>query len=412
MASRSPFLWITELLCRLAGIDMAVQQAAPQPPPTPPAQIEALLLQELSDDTAEKGMVLVHFAPIVEPYAGRREHIMGVLEANAAAAFAGAAAGVQPAWVAETLVVRFTELPEAIDAVMALASRLLGADFDPSQLPARLLVQQPDGPVFEDLWPQPAAQERLARRLPQAVADDDALSFDFRPLWNIATEHPTGVICVPRLGGVDLTTDKLSLSETQAAAIDAQVVEHVAEHLVAAAGGQRFVGIPVHQTTLTDPALRKQALGPYMALPEDARAQAMFEVVAIGADCSRLQLGSALKPLKRAAKTVLGRFHVSHDDFSDLKTAGFAMVGTDISMSQRAEAELLPLLSDFAAAANAAHLATYVQGLTSVSLKTAAQSAGFDTVAGSPLADPLADDLGAFPFSFAELYGNVAAAVA
>lgn len=412
---RSPFLWITELLCRLAGIDMTgpVPDPAP-PPPTPPDQVEASLLKQWAapDDTATRAVIVVHFAPIVEPYVGRREHLMNVIEGSAAAAFAKVAdPTAQSAWFAESLVIRFaTELP-AIDTTIAIARRLLGADFDPSQLPARLLVHHRDGLAFEDLWPLPLAQERLAHRWSPKAPGSGALSLSFQPLWDVATAQPTAVVCVPRLSGVNLTSDKLAMTAAQAAAVDGEVVAHVARHLAAAAGSPRFIGMPIHQTTLTDDALRTQVFAPYLALPEAARRQAIFEVVAIGAECSRLRLGSVLQPLAGTAKAVIGRFHISQTDFSDLRHAGFAAVGTDISLSQRAEAELLPMLSAFATAAEAARLPTYVQGLVSLSLKTAAQAAGFHTVAGTPLADPLADDLGAFPFSFDEMYGHAVAAV-
>ncbi len=407
MVRHSPAFWTTERLCQLAGSDTAspTSSSAQPIPLIAPAQIEAVLLQALAatGDMPAETMIVVHFAPIIELYPGSRDHVIGVIEGNAAAAVRGQQ--LHPVWVAESLVLRFADPAPAIDAVIVLAGRLFGAEFDPGQLPARLLVRSAAGATFEDLWSRSAARDRLARGPTHGTLADEALTFEFRPLWHVATARAMGVICVPCLGDADLTSDQPGLTVSRAAAIDTEVVAHIAR-LLAAAGSRRLIGMPIHETTLADEALRQRALAPYMALPRAARARAIFEVVAIGADSSRLRLRSALRPLRRA--TILGRFHISQRDFSDLAAAGFSMVGTDIAMSQRAEAELLPMLSDFAAAAEAAHLPSYVQGLPSLSIKTAAQSAGFAAVAGDPVPDPLAVDLGPFPFSFDAMYGAVA----
>ena len=402
----SPLLWISEMLCRVAGVETTPDTPHVADAAIPGDQIEALLLTEIAAaDQPPGGVVLVHFTSILAPFPSRRDRLLAVLHSSAATACDGTQ--LRADWLSETLVLRFTDEGDAVTAIIAMARKLFGADFDPAKLPARALVLDAETPLFVDLWQQPAAQRLLADRI-QAPGNDKTLAFEYRPIWRTDTEDLAALVCVPRMAGIDLTSDKLDLSLEQTAAIDAQTIDHVAAQLEAAAAAGRVIGFPIHQTTLADAACCERALAGFLALPKAVQAHAVVEVVAIGDECSRLQLKTALAPLK-VAKAIWARFHISQCDFSDLSAAGISAVGTDIALSQRAEAELLPMLSEFADAANGQRLSTYAQGLATVSLKTAAQSAAFAMVSGEPVGDPLADDIGAYPLAFDALYGDLVA---
>ena len=62
------------------------------------------------------------------------------------------------------------------------------------------------------------------------------------------------------------------------------------------------------------------------------------------------------------------------------------------------------MLTAFAKGAEAAGLASYIQGVSSVSLKTGAASAGFEIIEGATVGE--ARDWGAYPLSPEALYGR------
>ena len=416
MTRWSGLRWITELLCRLAGIELREDEASAAQSLTDPDQLEAMLLDELTDsaDMLSRRMVVLHFAPILESCGSRRDRVVGVIDSMANRAFADhLTERDQHAWVAEALVLRLAAqgdedpIVRAVSAVFDLAQRLLGSDFDPAVLPARLLVERAGSLVFDDLWPDRIAREQLRELLQQAGAGAKAggeLRFGFRSLWTIETKEILAMACFPQMGGVDLTSDKLAMPTAEAAAIDTQAVARACTALAAAEQGDSLIGIPIHQSTLFDESLRNKALAPYRSLDPALQKRALIEVVCIGADCSRTKLRSSLDAVRGEAETLHGRFHISESNFSDLADAGMTAVGTDVSLSQRAEAELLPMLTAFAKGAEEAGLASYVQGVSSVSLKTGAASAGFRVIEGATVGE--ASDWGAYPLSPEALYGR------
>ncbi len=419
MARWPGLAWIGELLCRLAGIEPDQDSVDDTPSLTAPESLEEILLGEVgghSSDRFVRRMVVLHFAPILESCGSRRDRVVTVIDSLAQRAFAERLAEQdQHAWVAEALVLRLAEdgkhdpVERAVNAVFDLAQRLLGSDFDPAVLPARLLVEQAGAAVFVDLWPDKVAQARLRNLLAQprdVGADPSSISFAFRPLWTIDNKTIQAAICVPVMGGVDLTADKVEMAAPEAAAIDAHTAAQVCATLEGTAAADWLVGLPIHQSTLFDGSLREKALASYLDLDASAQERVLLEVVGIAAGCSRMKLKTALEAVRGASHSLYARFHVSESDFSDLADAGFNTVGTDVSLSQRAEAELLPMMTDFAKRADDAGLGSYVQGVSTVSLKTGAASAGFGTISGDVESDPANLANAAYPLSPEALYGR------
>ena len=163
----------------------------------------------------------------------------------------------------------------------------------------------------------------------------------------------------------------------------AVVATHAAE--MATSGAVALLSVPVHFETLANSHNRRRYLEYCRKWLEAKAEHLIFELVELpeGAPQSRLaDLVSMLKPYGRA---VIARFALTRGVFGSFRVAGLHAVGVDIYYSQEREATMMRQMEKFVAAANKEFLRTFIHGVRTISLNTAAITAGFDYVDGYAL---------------------------
>lgn len=143
--------------------------------------------------------------------------------------------------------------------------------------------------------------------------------------------------------------------------------------------------LPVHFHTLSIPRFRDLYLETCRQYLPTLTSRLIFELVGLpdGVVQSRLHdLVAALRPHSRA---VIARVPLKQRDFAAFRLAGLHAVGTDIYYAKEPEEVLMHSMDHFIDKAEREGLKTYIHGLRSVSLATAAISSGFDYIDGYSL---------------------------
>jgi hypothetical protein len=309
---------------------------------------------------------------------------------------------------------------------MEVSKRLSGGDAAMKVLVVRKAADFTSGEIiFEDL----GTAEVVARRLedgeassesdvqPRSQGDPQSTQFMYRPLWYVRHRLLASYLCLPARplpSGRVLTGYETLPGGTQSsrvAELDLATLRRVRDELTKLVKGGRkmLLACPVHQDTLAAGKSGKDYLSLYQSLPEALRKMVMIELV-FGADVGSLdRLPEAALALSGLCRSLIARLPRLGARLPQLSHAGLESVGVDLGSASDPEARILGDMTQFAEWANAEGLKTFVHGLNSLSLTSAAIGAGFDYVDGSVVTSIPDTPQGVQPFNLEDMYAHLVA---
>lgn len=290
-----------------------------------------------------------------------------------------------------------------------VARRLIGTEAASSEITVKLAGLDEEGSLsFKDL---PKLEEAASPPggIPTGIGDRklvvtpelasfgamdwNAVQFLYRPLITMRGMVVSTFLCLAIRqtskgafdSGYDVLADPSNLR--QVVDLDLLTLATVATEAVkvAAAGNKLLLALPVNFETLADHHHREKYLHYCREYLESHSHWLVFELVGLpdGIPQSRLiELVSLLRPYGRA---VIARFTLDRKIFGACRSAGLHAVGADIHYSGERESVLLKKMDRFVEGANQEMLKTYIHGVRTTSMTTAAISAGFDYVDGYAL---------------------------
>lgn len=238
--------------------------------------------------------------------------------------------------------------------------------------------------------PDSAAEEFPAHVAGSGLED---LRFVFRPMLAVRTKVISTFLCIPVravqgrlcLSGYDVLGEHAQprqYLDLDAASLRKSTVE--LERL-GKRGEKSLVGIPVHFETLADSRRRSEYVRLSDQLIGNRTDRVIFEVVGLPTGIPQVRLIDLISALRRHSRAVIGRFEIENRNFPAYRTSGLHAVGIDIYGSIKREDVLMREIDEFAQAARRNGLKSYLLGIRSISLYTAAIAAGYDYASGHAL---------------------------
>lgn len=310
-----------------------------------------------------------------------------------------------------------------------ITKRLLGEDITPDLLEVKTMVSQVEGKFeFEDV----PGVEVLAARIgdgpeTQATAKDDDwwedddtdplanIQLVYRPMWDVKRNAVTTYVCAPARPG---PAGRLLVGESEIPRLDDPEVALRLDQLVqkrvigdlrklVAAGQQQLLCVPVHFETLAVGQRRMTYIERCQrGIPPEGVKLLVFELTGVPEGIPQNRLLEIATSLKRFSRGVLLRTTPTHPWFRPPSETGIAALGVECHSSSVPEAKLIADMERFATAAKKVGLATYVHGLRTISLTTAAIAAGFDFVDGDVVTSVVEQPRGAYAYQMTDLYAS------
>lgn len=283
-----------------------------------------------------------------------------------------------------------------------ISLKILGKDVNKDFIEVSTLVAKADGQATFEKLPtiselvheleKPLAHEATAleeNKDSHPLKNED-IQFVFRPIW-FAKQHVISTfLCIPVtstsnggylssysvLDNPDDTTQIFELDILAIMKVNKELVRLHNEHKTA------LFALPVHFETLADHNRRSIYFKKCNTILKGAENQIIFEVIGLPEGVPDTRIAEILSPLKPLSRSVLARFSIEHQDFTGYHSAGIHAVGVDLYEIDEDEKELIKAMNKFVEAANKNSLKTYVHGVRSLSLNTAAVTSGFDYIDG------------------------------
>lgn len=244
------------------------------------------------------------------------------------------------------------------------------------------------------------------------------LQFFYRPMWHVRRKVVSTFECTPARSGSSgqfLIGDEVLRNPDDPAAIaelDVKTLCKVIDdlHEETKREQRRLLALPVHYSTLNDKNVLQLYLGLLGQVPEILRRAMVVELVGLpkGVLNSRmLEMSLMLKPLMRARIVCLG---LDDPDFAAVSDGGYFAVGADLRGHPDPESKLIQRMEDFAEKASQHGLSTYIHGLDSLSLTTAAVCAGFHFIDGDGITSLVDAPKPMYPLDAQNLYHRLASA--
>lgn len=289
------------------------------------------------------------------------------------------------------------ETPSITNLLERVSERLNTMPAKPAPQPAQSEPVHAEAPVQPESQPKPK---------PDAAAALQEFHFVFRPLLAVKTKVISTFLCIPvredkpghyvsgyQVLGTDAIPDEIF-------ALDMACLDKVGTELrgLSAARKRSLLALPVHFETLADHKRRVTYVGHCRDKFQELSNRIIFEIIGLpeGVPQPRLlEFVSALRPVGRA---VIARFSTDHGEFPAYRVAGLHAVGIEIFGNDLSEAALMKHMDTFVKNAREMQLKSYVEGVRSLSMFTAAITCGFDYIAGYALSGVLgsADDIEEF----------------
>lgn len=227
----------------------------------------------------------------------------------------------------------------------------------------------------------------------EGAVDWGSIQFIYRPLLSLRGMVVSTYICLPirrnRTGGYDSGYEVLSdpYDAQQVADLDLLGLATVATEAgkMAKTGTQALLSLPVHFETLANPHNRPRYLSHCRDFLDPHASRQIFELVNLPEGVPQSRLVELVGMLRPSARAVIARFPLTRRSFASCRAAGLHAVGADIYYSKEREAVLMREMDQFVEAAEKEMLRTYIHGLRTISLNTAAIAAGFDYIDGYAL---------------------------
>lgn len=237
------------------------------------------------------------------------------------------------------------------------------------------------------------------------------ISYSFRPSWDPGRGVIAAYLCAAELfeepsgrrreAHLILGNDNSALEK-----LDFAVLDHVIAVLDGLVREKRrlLITAPVRFETLTSAANRRRYIDALSRLSADSAALLVVELVAVPEGVPQARLLEISSPLRAHARAVIARLAPETADFAQFAGSRIAAVGCNISRQSGSELALMQQMARFSRGAAKAGIATYLRGVHTVSLATAALGAGFAHVDGDAIAAAIALPRGIVQFSLFDLY--------
>ena len=248
-----------------------------------------------------------------------------------------------------------------------------------------------------------------------AVFPPPDLDFVYRPMWNLSSNLLTTYCCVPVCNRTEsLVTGDAVLPrrnrQQNALTLDVLTLEHVIAdaNALMERDTRPILMAPVHLSTLVKQSRRIEFLDSMASIQEGVHHRLLFEIIGIEEAVGQTRAGEEMGYLLPYCRGVLGRVPFQDRNFAFWKQIGLVSVGSDLSEDERPEPAIIDDLQAFASMANHNKVASYIRGLKSVSLASAAVAAGFAYIESSAIKAGDADRaLDIVPFDLSDLYTSL-----
>lgn len=251
---------------------------------------------------------------------------------------------------------------------------------------------------------------------PDAASLPLDLQFFYRPMWHVRRKVISTFECIPawsKSSGQLLIGDEVLRKPHHPAAIadlDIKILCRLIDdlHDETKRENRRLLALRVHYTTLNDKNVLQLYLGLWRQIPGVFRRAIVVELVGLpkGVPNSRmLEMSLMLKPLTRARIVCLS---LDEPDFNAVSDGGFFAVGADLRNHAGTELKLIKQMENFAEKASRQGFNTYIHGLDSLSLTTAAVCAGFHFIDGDGITSLIDAPKQMYPLDAQSLYRRLA----
>jgi len=263
----------------------------------------------------------------------------------------------------------------------------------------------------EPSWPAPS---RLPPPTPEVNDPLAALSYAYRPSWDPARGVIAAYLCVPTLPEASGTARRAAAALPcrddipELERLDFATLSHgigVAEGFVHEKR-RLLITVPVRFETLCVAAHHRRYVETLRTrLSPEAASLLVVELVGVPSGVPEALLLEISSPLRAHARAVIARLGPDITDFGQFAAARIAAVGCDLAEQNASELALMQHMARFSRGAAKAGIATYLRGISTLSLAAAALGAGFAHLDGDAVALAVDQPHGVVQFSLVDLYG-------
>ncbi len=302
-----------------------------------------------------------------------------------------------------------------------IANRLLGDNVDTNLLEVKTAILQADGTVvLEDLPRVAHLAEGLFRMQEDelaAVADVEEsplhkVRLVYRPIWDVQRNTLATYVCVP---AVDTADGKVITGEAAVPQIGKPEVALKLDQLVAhrviqdlrmlhSVGRKLLLIAPVHFETVASRQRCEAYIELCETIPAHSRNLVIFELVGVPEKIPSARLFELAVQFRRFSRAVILRTPIAGGQAYRTAETGIFAIGADLSGNDSSEAALMRHMERLAAAATNVGLQSYIHGIGSVSLTTAAVGAGFDYIDGDIINSVVDTPRDAYRFEARNIY--------
>lgn len=216
----------------------------------------------------------------------------------------------------------------------------------------------------------------------------------YRPMWFVKNDVLSTFTCLPAAASGPfefLTGDALlppNHEHRHIVLLDLLLLKEVIAQIARHDGGnlRTLLFLTVHYETLTTPEgadYRKLVA----ELPQAIRSKIVLEIVNISRGVGQVETQSLILKMRNLVRAVVGRLELSDTNFPLWRKTDLSFVGPDLEGDNRPEDIIIKELERFAGGAYQENITTYIRGVKTRSMLTAAVMNGFVYIEGPVIAE-------------------------
>lgn len=307
---------------------------------------------------------------------------------------------------------------------------LFGKDIGQGAIKVNAIVAEVDGSVIVDGVSVTDTVSQLLDQVAETGAKDNGvlasktedkpaewenegaenLQFIFRPMWDVKRKVISTYVCVPTIKSSISSGYHFGYStHMNTVELDIRTLDRVINemHGLLKKGRKLLMGLSVHTDTLLTPGSRQAYSALLKSIPDEVRQYLVFEMTGTILGLPETRLLEFVTLLSQFGRNVLARVPLSDcKRLEVLKRCGIVAIGDELSLSTKSEVISAAQIEKFAENADKAGLNTYLHGLRTLSLVTAAVAAGIDHIDGDPIKSLAQSPEGVFRYETMDLYSR------
>lgn len=242
----------------------------------------------------------------------------------------------------------------------------------------------------------------------------DEVDFIFKPMLAINSKIVSTFLCMPvrpisegyRSGYGCLP---ISANESQIFDLDVLTLNKGAEALenLFKSDKKSLIAMPIHFETLAKRTRRIQYMELFTKHFGNRERRIIFEVCGLPDGIPQSRLTELVAELHNNARSVLTRVAMDHKVFKGYHESNVHAVGIDVYTHAGSERDIMEKICAFLKAAKQYRLKTYIIGIDTISLYSAAIAEGFDYIAGYALANSVASAEDIYKFELETPYAQL-----